>query len=286
MRVAFLVSGGLGETVLNHFIHKLNIPFVLTDKNSKGIIDLCENHRIPFYAGNPRDKNIDNFIMGLECDFIASINYLFLIERKIISIAKDLCFNIHGSLLPKYRGRTPHVWAIINGEKQTGISAHIINEGCDTGAIIKQIIVNIDAEDTGWDILEKYKKLYVPIVEDILESHKENALEFVDQDESKATFFGKRTSNDGRIDWNWSVDRIINWVRAQSYPYPGAYTFYNKEKIIIDKVAYSDHGFHFEMQNGTILSTSPLVVKCITGAIELVNLRTLNTDYRKNEVLN
>ncbi|MCE2787654.1 MAG: methionyl-tRNA formyltransferase [Bacteroidota bacterium] len=283
MRVAFLASGALGKNVLKHFINKYEIPFVLTDKGSKQIIDLCNQNNIPVYAGNPRSERIDAFISDLECDVIASINYLFLIERKIIQLAKNLCFNIHGSLLPKYRGRTPHVWAIINGESETGITAHLIDEGCDTGAIIKQIVVEIESEDTGAIILEKYKKLYIPLVEYVLNSYLGNTIKLYNQDETKATYFGKRTPEDGEIDWNWSVERIINWIRSQAHPYPGAFSYYNNNKIVIDKASRSDVGFHYQTENGTILSIDPLVVKCATGAIKLDSIRNRKSKFYINK---
>jgi len=285
MKVAFLVSGALGESVLKYFINKLNVEFVLTDNNSNGIIELCKKFDTPFFAGNPRSSKIDNFISNLECDVIASVNYLFLIDKKIIQIAKGLCFNIHGSLLPKYRGRTPHVWAIINGEKQTGVTAHIIDEGCDTGAIIKQVQVNIDKDDTGADILNKYRDLYIPLIDFVLKSFIEDKIELEFQNESKATYFGKRTPDDGRINWDWSVDRIINWIRAQAHPYPGAFSYHNNNKIIIDKASPSDFGFNFQVPNGTILSDNPLVIKCATGALQIDTIRNKNHNFRINDLL-
>lgn len=285
MRVAFLVSGDLGEVVLCHFIPKFEVVFVLTDKNSSGVIEKCERCNIPIYTGNPRKEKIKDFISELECDVIASINYLFLIDKKIIQLAKGLIFNIHGSLLPRYRGRTPHVWAIINGETKTGVTAHCIDEGCDTGAIIEQISVNIEPEDTGAVILEKFKRLYIPLAAKVFKLYKDNKIKLVLQDESKATFFGKRTSEDGKIDWNWGVDRIINWVRAQAHPYPGAFTIYKGQRITINKATVSDYGFNYKMNNGMILSSSPLVIKCATGAIQLDDVISLKNDFQINEVL-
>lgn len=279
MKIAFLVSGGLGEVLLNHFINKYDFSFVLTDKGSENIVTICNFHKIPVYAGNPRKPEIEVFLKGKSCDVMVSVNYLFIIEEKVIKLAKKLCFNVHGSLLPKYRGRTPHVWAIINNEIETGITAHVIDEGCDTGDIIKQIKVKINHEDTGASILEKFKELYIPLVESVLSGFARNALNLIKQDESKATYFGKRTPEDGRIDWNWSAERIINWVRAQAYPYPGAFSFYNDSKIIIDKVTKSDYGFHFNVENGTILSTNPLIVKCCNSALKLELLRTNNFEF-------
>lgn len=281
MKIGFLVSGNLGDVVLRHFEQTYDISFVLTDRSSFEIINFCDQNTIPLFIGNPRNKKIDEFIKDKECEVIASVNYLFLIEKKIINLAKDLCFNIHGSLLPKYRGRTPHVWAIINNEKITGISAHIIDEGCDTGPIIKQIEIPIIKSDTGAKILDKYKESYIPLIEEVLEKHKSNQLIYNPQDESKATYFGKRTPEDGQIDWNWQAERIVNWVRAQAYPYPGAFTFYKDRKVTIDKVSICEYGFHYKQENGTILSTLPLIVKCSNSAVMIEVLRE-DVEFVKN----
>jgi len=283
MKIGFLVSGGLGELAIKYFVGKVDIQFVLTDKGSNGIIRVCEQNKIPYFVGNPRSSKIDSFIESKNCDIIASVNYLFLINRNVINKAKDFCFNIHGSLLPKYRGRTPHVWSIINGESYTGISAHKIDEGCDTGDIIKQIIVDIEPEDTGSIILEKYKNLYIPILEEIFELYKNGAISFTKQDESKATYFGKRTPEDGRINWDWDFERIRNWVRAQASPYPGAFTIYNGKRIIIDKISKSDFGFHYQMENGTILSLDPLLIKCSNSVLKVDSLRNNDVKFVVND---
>ena len=149
--------------------------------------------------------------------------------------------------------------------------------------ILKQIKVQILEEDTGASILEKYKKLYIPLVEDVLFSFRSRTLTLYKQDENKATYFGKRTPDDGRIDWSWSSERIVNWVRAQANPYPGAFTFYNNKKIIIDKVSKSDYGFHYETSNGTILLENPLLVKCCNSVLEIEKLRVEEFDFKVNE---
>jgi methionyl-tRNA formyltransferase len=245
----------------------------MTDKNSHDIIQLAKEQNINLYIGNPRNQLATCFISDKKVDVLISINYLFIINQNLIDVAKGLAFNIHGSLLPKYRGRTPHVWAIINNEKETGITAHKIDTDCDTGDIIKQIRVEIEAEDTGGSILAKYQDLCIPLIESVLEDIASNKIRASKQNNSKATYFGKRTPDDGQINWDWQLNRIINWVRAQAKPYPGAFTFYNKEKIIIDKVIKSDFGFDCNQQNGTILSTKPLTVKCSNSAVEIVDFR-------------
>ena len=276
LRIGVLCSGDLGLDTLIKIAQDYTIEFVLTDSNSSAILGFVKQNNIPFYSGNPRKGKGYNFIKEYNIDVIASINYLFLIEEDVINHSNILTFNIHGSLLPKYRGRTPHVWAIINGETKAGITAHIIDSGCDTGKIIHQVEIPIEFEDTGAIMLEKYANEYYPIIKKVLSDAIENKLNVVEQNEENATYFGKRTPADGEIDWNWSKERINNWIRAQANPYPGAFTFYEEKKIIIDKVAYSDSdvGFDNVIENGTILQVSPkLVIKTSNGALSLENIR-------------
>ncbi|MFV0329874.1 MAG: methionyl-tRNA formyltransferase, partial [Dysgonomonas sp.] len=224
--LCILCSGGLGFNILENLIPSFNIEMVFTDSRSTSIITLCNKNKIDVFVGNPRNNAASNFINNRKVDILISINYLFIIESDVISIAKDIAFNIHGSLLPKYRGRTPHVWSIINNEKETGITAHLIDEGCDTGDVIQQIKIPILHTDTGNDILLKYNKEYLPIINQVLNNLIRGKVKTIKQDHSQATYFGKRTPDDGLINWDWQKERIYNWVRAQSFPYPGAFTYY------------------------------------------------------------
>lgn len=279
MNLALFVSGGLGFKVLDHLKEsKHSIRCVFTDSNSESIIEIANENRLPIFIGNPRNDRALRFIDAYEIDIILSVNYLFLIERLLFSKAK-LAVNVHGSLLPKYRGRTPHVWAIINNESKTGVTAHLIDDGCDTGDIVKQKEVIIDDADTGADILEKFNKLYVPLVDEILSDFERGRIKPLPQNNKNATFFGKRTPHDGRINWGWQKERIRNWVRAQAYPYPGAFTFYEglDEKVIIDEVVFSDRGFNEADRNGLIVSLNPICVKTPNGVLELRNIRNLES---------
>lgn len=274
MKIGVLVSGNLGRDILEKLNSNFDIAFVLTDSNSNGILKLCKKNEISCFKGNPRKGVGYNFIKNIFVDIILSVNYLFLIEKDIIQHSRLLTFNIHGSLLPKYRGRTPHVWAIINNEKETGITAHVIDENCDTGDIISQIKIPINETDTGNDLLNKYKSEYYSLVKNVIDKAASKQLELIKQDENLATYFGIRRPEDGRIDWNWQKERIRNWVRAQSYPYPGAFTFFNGHKITIDKVETSSLGFNYNIINGTILEVKPnLVVKTQNGALIIKDYR-------------
>jgi len=262
--------------------------FVLTDKGSAKIVALAAEYAIPCRMGNPRKSG---FSAGLEAygniDLILSINYLFLIDNAIIGIPRYGCVNLHGSLLPKYRGRAPHVWAIINNEQKTGVTAHYIDAGCDTGRVLVQREVLIEPWNTGGDLLKTFTELYPKIAVNILEMFDNAGVppEGKEQDEANATYFGKRTAQDGHIEWHWWRERIRNWVRAQAHPYPGAFCYYRGVRVIVDRVEFSDTGFHSDLTNGTILiGGSHPIVKTCNGAIRFAELRN-EIEFKKGEVL-
>ncbi|MGH1338215.1 MAG: methionyl-tRNA formyltransferase [Aureispira sp.] len=275
--LSLLVSGGLGATILQKLYLSEHIVAVLTNAKSTVIINFCQEKQIPCFVGNPRKGATKQFLKDKNCDLLLSVNYLFLVEEDLIRWPKYFAINLHGSLLPKYRGRTPHVWAIINGENQTGITAHLMEVEVDNGAIVEQVVLPIGSEDTGAMILEKFQEQYPVLVERIIKKVKENSLTSYEQDSSQATYFGKRTPLDGEINWEWSKERIRNWVRAQAAPYPGAFFFDKEEKIVVHKATYSNKGFDYQMPNGTFLEKTKhyYLVKVGNGVIRMSDLKKI-----------
>jgi methionyl-tRNA formyltransferase len=272
MNYGILSSGNLGLQCLKRLHARQRINFVFTDRLSDGIIDYCNEMNIPLFVGNPRGGKSADFLRTFSTDVIFSINYLFIVEEDIISHAKIHAINLHGSCLPKYRGRTPHVWAIINNEKETGISAHAITTGCDEGDIAYQEIISIDEDVTGAELLSIYNERYFLILEELVSRIENGTISYFPQDNTKATWFGKRTPEDGMIIWSWQKERIRNWVRAQSKPYPGAFTYYKNKKVIVHKVEYSDQGFEDSVENGLILDIidHKIIIKTPNGALAIV----------------
>jgi methionyl-tRNA formyltransferase len=284
-KIGLPISGKLGYQMLMEIASKYETVCVLTDSNSMDIISYCRDKNIPVFTGNPR-KNKEKLLHFLNKhprpDLFFSINYLFILEREIFEFPRKGSLNIHGSLLPKYRGRTPHVWAVINGEKETGITVHKIDEGVDTGDILLQKKIPVGDEDTGNDILMKFMNEYPSLIMESIELIGQNKAVFRKQDDDKATYFGKRTPDDGLINWDWSKERIRNWVRAQARPYPGAFTFVDGTKIIIHKIEFSGKGFHYEMPNGLILDEKEFIIKTVNGAVKIVDFEINNMDLIKN----
>lgn len=256
MKIDLFVSGELGFRILRKFVDekKMQILMVCTDNKSQSIISFCEKIDLKCYIGNPRTAGAFSSLSSSPIpDIILSVNYLYILPKHIYERSKLFSINIHGSLLPKYRGRTPHVWAIINGEKYVGVTAHLITEECDAGKVILQQKIEVNSEETGAQILNKFYEIYPLMIDELFNKIESGNIYFQEQDETKATYFGKRTPEDGRIDWNWFSNRIKNWVRAQAYPYPGAFSNVGGTKIIINKIEITDIGFSNEMRNGLIL---------------------------------
>lgn len=235
-KVVICVSGQLGFSVFSKIHHHFDVVGILTDHTSEKIISWAQEHQKKIFTKNPR-KNADlsshDYFPAF--DFLLSINYLYLIEANLIERPKIMAINIHGALLPKYRGRAPHIWAVINGEKECGITVHKMEVGCDTGDIILQKRLPIGPQTTGGELLkafdDEYPQMVLEAVGRVLRN--ENLMK---QDETQSSYFGKRTPEDGEIDWTWETARIKNWIRALTKPYPGAFTFIENEKLFIWKV--------------------------------------------------
>lgn len=277
MNLILLVSGGLGYTCLKDvFQSRHQIAAIFTDKRSTDIIEFASQHSIPVLDANPRQGAGRSFLSsrGLQAEIILSINYLYIVDQDVIEYPTIAAINLHGSLLPKYRGRTPHVWAIINNERKTGVSAHLIKEECDAGPIIEQAEIEITPEDTGGSILTKFVLTYPIVVKEVLDKAESGILSAKEQDHQKATYFGKRTPSSGHISWSWQRERIMNWIRAQAFPYPGAFSYFKGEKITIDKIEFDETGFNFADPDGLILRGGPQpVVKTPNGAVRVVSIR-------------
>ncbi len=166
-------------------------------------------------------------------DFLLVIGWYYMIPKKIREIASLGCAGMHASLLPKYRGGAPLVWSIINGETETGLTFFYLEDGIDNGDIIAQNKFLISPEDNIKHLIDKATEAALDIVEKYIPMISDGSAPRVSQDESQATYFPQREPKDGEIDWGMSSTEIRNFIRAQTRPYPGAFTIINGKKIKI-----------------------------------------------------
>ncbi len=224
---------------------------------------------LPVYA--PEDVNhplwVDR-IRELQPDVIFSFYYRHMLSDEILSLAPLGGFNLHGSLLPRYRGRAPVNWALVNGETETGATLHKMVKRPDAGDIVGQQKVTIADNDTALTLHKKVLEAAQAVLKEQLPKLKNGTASFTKQDESQASYFGRRTAADGEILWHKSAKDINNLVRAVTEPYPGAFSYLGQRKLIVwrSRVLDTQH----DKQPGTVLSTAPLVIACGEGALEIV----------------
>jgi len=207
-------------------------------------------------------------------DLILSAYYRNMIGTKILSMASLGAFNIHGSLLPRFRGRAPINWAIIKGEKRIGMTLHRMVKAPDAGAIVDQEGVDIGSRDTAEQAFRKVLPCARAVLARQIGPLLAGRAKETPQDESKATYFGGRTPDDGRILWHWSTACVFNLIRAVTDPYPGAFTEVGGSRLMVwwaepDSPAVASAKAGRKGQPGEVLSTSPLVVATRDGAIEV-----------------
>lgn len=170
----------------------------------------------------------------LRPDVLFSFYYRKMICKEILNMPRVGAFNLHGSLLPAYRGRCPVNWVIINGETQTGVTLHFMTEKPDAGDIVGQKRVDIEITDTAKTLYDKLCVAAAKLLDDYLPLIKQETIPRQKQDLQKGSYFGGRRPEDGRIDWNKSAREIYNLIRGVTEPYPGAFArFDDGTKILI-----------------------------------------------------
>ncbi len=206
-------------------------------------------------------------IRELAPDVAFSFYYRRMIHSEILNLPRRGCFNLHGSLLPRYRGRCPVNWVLVNGESETGVTLHHMTPRPDDGDIVDQQRVVIDDDDTAQSLLAKLAEAAVTLLDRALPRIARGTASRTPQDASAATYFGGRTPADGEIDWALPARKIRDLVRAVTKPYPGAFSHVGNRKCLFWSVSQVEP-IGAEAA-GSIVSVDPLVVRCGEGALRV-----------------
>jgi methionyl-tRNA formyltransferase len=196
--------------------------------------DLAFDHHLPVYQpANPNDPAFVEAMGRLEPDFLFSCYYRDMLKQPILDLPKKGALNMHGSLLPRYRGRVPVNWVLVHGETETGMTLHYMEEKADRGDMVGQVRVPITVEDTAFTLFAKVTVAAEQLLRDTYPLLRTGLAPKVPQDHSQASYFGGRRPEDGRILWDKSAQEIYNLVRAVTHPYPGAFTSLNGRKLFV-----------------------------------------------------
>ena len=186
---------------------------------------VCEENGIPFITpADPNAPEIEARVASMNADFLFSFYYRHMLKAPLLASAKHGAYNMHGSLLPKYRGRVPINWAVLHGETETGATLHRMTEKPDNGAIVDQFAVPILPDDTAQEVFEKVTVAAELCLCRALPHLIAGTAEHRPQNLAQGAYFGGRKAEDGRIDWQQNARQIHNLVRAVTHPYPGAFS--------------------------------------------------------------
>ena len=270
MKAVVLAYHNIGRRGIEALLrHGFDIVSVFTHKDDPGekiwfesVAELAASRNIPVYA--PEDINHPLWvkkIRELEPDIIFSFYYRNLVQSPILDIPPMGCLNLHGSLLPKYRGRCPINWVLVKGEKESGVTLHYMTPRPDDGDIVSQKRIQISDDDTARSLHEKGTAAATEMLDDILPRILDGTAPRHPQDHSAATYYGGRGPQDGEIDWTRSATEVRNLVRAVSLPFPGAFSHAGDRKClfwVVSEIEGNDDG----SKPGTVLSVDPLVIAC------------------------
>lgn len=204
------------------------------------VAGLAAEHGVPVLLRARPDDELVTALKEAEPDIIVANNWRTWIPPEIFRLPRHGTLNVHDSLLPAYAGFSPLIWALINGEEEVGVTAHLMDEELDAGDILLQRAVRVGPSDTATDLFHRTVALIEPIVRDALTLIDTGRAVPIPQDRSRASFFHKRSPEDSRIDWTWPAEDIERLVRAQSDPYPNAFTFYRGERVRVLKASVSE----------------------------------------------
>ncbi|MFJ9528389.1 methionyl-tRNA formyltransferase [Streptomyces cyaneofuscatus] len=207
---------------------------------SDSVADLAEKHGIPVIIRNRPDDELVERLKEVAPDIIVANNWRTWMPPEIYNLPVHGTLNIHDSLLPAYAGFSPLIWALINGEPEVGVTAHLMDEELDAGDIVIQRSVTVGPTDTTTDLFHRTVDLIAPVTTEALGLIASGQTEFTRQDRSKASFFHKRAEEDVRIDWNWPAEDLERLIRAQSAPYPSAFSFHKGQRLEVLSAVVSE----------------------------------------------
>lgn len=235
----------------------------------ESVRELAGRHGIPYLTTDINMPDNIERVKMIAPDFIFSFYYRNMIKPELLEIPSGGALNLHGSYLPKYRGRVPVNWAVINGETETGATLHYMVAKPDAGDIVDQEKVAIAFTDTAHDVFIKVTDAAAMLIKRSWPLLRDGTAPRVSMNLAAGSYFGGRKPADGLIDWSSSAVQIYNLIRGVTHPYPGAFTRLERKKVIIWQAC----PVAGEGQPGLILSQDPLLAGTGAGVLEIRRLQ-------------
>jgi methionyl-tRNA formyltransferase len=278
MRVVFMGTPDFAVPTLERLIKEHTVVAVVTQPDKpKGrgnkvtympVKEVALEHNIPVLQPiKIKEKEAVEEIRKYAPEVIVVVAFGQIISKELLDMPKYGCINVHGSLLPKYRGSGPIQWSIINGDAVTGATTMLMDIGCDTGDMLLKCELAIDSDDTYETLYDKMKVAGADLLIETLEKLQQGNIKPIKQNNEEATHAPMLKKEMGQIDWNNTSVSIVNLIRGLN-PWPSAYTSYNGEVIKIWKAEKADKNYNASA--GVIvdfIKNNGIVVKTGDGAI-------------------
>ena len=236
----------VGVNCLKALLHAdIKIDLVVTHQDDPNenvwfgsVAKLCEDYKIPYVTPNANQlMDLVPQIQKLAPDYLFSFYYRHMIPAKLLACAKIAALNMHGSLLPKYRGRAPVNWAILHGETETGATLHIMEVKPDAGDIVGQSAVSIEPNETATEVFGKVSQAAVTVMSQVLPELVQGQMFRKPNLLAQGSYFGGRKPADGEIQWQQTAKQVHDLVRAVAPPYPGAFTDWQGERMTVARTS-------------------------------------------------
>jgi methionyl-tRNA formyltransferase len=260
--------------------HEVDIALVVTHRDDPreniwfgSVEKLAREHGLPVAVpDDPAEVLLP--VRAATPDFMFSFYYRHMLPPQLLSLVRRGAYNVHGSLLPKYRGRVPINWAILHGERETGATLHEMVEKPDAGGIVDQLAVPILPDDLAIDVFRKVTTAGEIILDRSLPSVLDGTAKASPQQLSRGGYFGGRKPEDGRIDWSQPARRIHDLVRAVAPPYPGAFTELSGARLRLLRTQAVETRYGPRAATLLVDGRGELVAECVDGG----SLRILEWD--------
>jgi len=229
------------------------------------------------HTENVNSEQTLNVVRKLDPELVFVVGWSQLVHEPFIASAREGVFGMHPTLLPRHRGRAPIPWAILSGLARTGVTLfEIVDATADSGAIVGQTVVEIARDETATTLFEKLAAAHLELVREFVPQLLQRAAPRIRQDARRASTWPKRTPADGIIDWETRAPYLYDWVRAQTRPYPGAFTFLGDEKVVVWRARPVE--LEETVPAGTIVSELPEgpVVACGDGGLLLEEVEVVS----------
>ncbi len=232
------------------FARGVDVALVVTHEDNPAeriwfgsVAQIAAEHGIAVITpADPQSAELRAAVSAVQPDFIFSFYYRHMLPADLLALAARGAYNMHGSLLPKYRGRVPTNWAVLNGETETGATLHEMAAKPDAGAIVAQTPVPILPDDTAAQVFDKVTVAAEQTLWRVLPALLAGEAPHLPNDLAHGSYFGGRKPEDGRIDWTQPAQQVYNLIRAVAPPYPGAFTDLGGERFVVARARLAAPG--------------------------------------------